>query len=170
MNMNNKEKNSYVREHILKTLIDLMKNEEFESITIYRLVAEAGVGRSSFYRNYDSKEDVLQQEAKRLKSELNLICKSDDPNNIRLKLLRTLDFFQQNSDFYCTLYQTGFKQIIEDSIIDMNEQMIDLPNLTAYTISGFSYLIYGWMIEWIKRGMQESSNELIEMFDKNQNK
>ena len=30
--------------------------------------------------------------------------------------------------------------------------------------SFWAYGIYGWMIEWIRRGMQESGNELLTLF------
>lgn len=47
-NMNNQEKNTYVRQHILSALLELMKTQEFASISIQALVDAAGVGRASF--------------------------------------------------------------------------------------------------------------------------
>ena len=57
---------SYVRSQILKTLLEMMLVDNFDSITISRLTAKAEVGRASFYRKYQTKEDVLRQEAERL--------------------------------------------------------------------------------------------------------
>lgn len=94
------EVNSYVHSQILKTLLEMMRVDNFDSITISRLTAKAEVGRASFYRNYQTKEDVLRQEAERLNNELNNIRRNDDPNDYRLKLLRTLDF-------YMTIYNAG---------------------------------------------------------------
>ena len=68
-NMNNQEKNTYVRQHILSALLELMHTQDFASISIQALVDAAGVGRASFYRNFASKEDVLQQESVRLTNE-----------------------------------------------------------------------------------------------------
>lgn len=65
ISMNNQEKNTYVRNQILTTLLEMMKTESFNSITISDLVAKAEVGRASFYRNYRTKEDVLREEAER---------------------------------------------------------------------------------------------------------
>lgn len=64
--MNNQEKNSYVRSQILKALLEMMRVDNFDSITISCLTTKAEVGRASFYRNYQTKEDVLRQEAERL--------------------------------------------------------------------------------------------------------
>lgn len=152
---------SYVRSQILKTLLEMMRVDNFDSITISRLTAKAEVGRASFYRNYQTKEDVLRQEAERLNNELNDIRRNDDPNDYRLKLLRTLDF-------YMTIYNAGLTQIIQDSIINQKSFSDEMPAPIAYVISAFSYLIYGWIIEWLRRDMKESSAELIAMFENSQ--
>ena len=75
--------NSYVRRQILKALLEMMRVDNFDSITISRLTAKAEVGRASFYRNYQTKEDVLRQEAERLNNELNDIRRNDDPTDYR---------------------------------------------------------------------------------------
>lgn len=168
MNMNNQEKNTYVRKQLLATLLEMMKTQEFDSITISKLVQKAGVGRASFYRNFATKEDILLQEAECLKKECELTQKEDDPNNMTIKLIRILDFYKEHTDFYITLYQSGLSHIIQNYIIDEKSISSDLPNATAYTISAFSYLIYGWIIEWIKRGMQESGTELARMIEESQ--
>ena len=58
-NMNNAEKNSYVKEHITSTLIGMMKKQNLTDISVRDLCSEAGVGRASFYRNYATKDAVL---------------------------------------------------------------------------------------------------------------
>ena len=146
--MNNQEKNSYVRSQILKALLEMMRVDNFDSITISCLTTKAEVGRASFYRNYQTKEDVLRQEAE----------------------LRTLDFYKANSDFYMTVYNAGQTQIIQDSIIDKKPLSDEMPAPIAYVMSAFSYLIYGWIIEWLRRGMKETSAELIAMFENSPNK
>lgn len=167
--MNNQEKNSYVRKQILITLLDMMKTEDFNSIVISRLVQKAEIGRASFYRNYTSKEDVLWQESARLKTEFEASYAEDDPSDIRRRLIRTLDFFKKHSEFYLTIYGAGLAQIIQDFIVDKNAITPDAPSVMAYALSAFSYLIYGWVIEWTRRGMAESVDEILAMFEKQNN-
>ena len=40
----------------------------------------------------------------------------------------------------------------------------DMPNAIAYLQSSLAYMVYGWVIEWVKRGMMESGTELAMMF------
>ena len=54
--------------------------------------------------------------------------------------------------------------MIQDSIVDESLISDNQPAPLAYTASAFSYLIYGWIIEWIRRGMKETSDEFIAMF------
>ena len=51
--------NQTVKEAIAIALVQLMKRKNFEDISVSEIVKIAGVGRSSFYRNFESKKDVL---------------------------------------------------------------------------------------------------------------
>lgn len=54
-----REENLRVKENIINTLFRFMQKKSLSDITVTELVKGAGVARASFYRNYDSKEDVL---------------------------------------------------------------------------------------------------------------
>ena len=58
--MSNEGRNSYVIEHITDALLKLMKDKPIEDISIRELCEVAGIGRASFYRNFNSKEDILR--------------------------------------------------------------------------------------------------------------
>ena len=51
-----------------------------------------------------------------------------------------------------------------DMIVATADILPQTPNLDAYLKSFWAYGVYGWIIEWIKRGMQESSQELLQLF------
>ncbi|WP_239773004.1 helix-turn-helix domain-containing protein [Mammaliicoccus sp. I-M36] len=46
---------------ILEALLELMHVKEFKKITIKEITQKADVNRSTFYRNFDTREDVLNQ-------------------------------------------------------------------------------------------------------------
>ena len=163
MNRNNQEKNQYVRSQILKTLLEMMKEQPFDSIVISTLVKRAEVGRASFYRNYTDLPDVLKQESDRLTSIWSKQYDSqphEAPNEI---LITLLDFYKEHSDFFLALYDAGLHQIVMDTIVNRASITPETPNAIAYLQSSVAYMIYGWVHEWIKRGMQESGTELAAM-------
>ena len=48
-----------VTEKITKALFDLMKEQEYNDITITDIVNKAGVSRVTYYRHYNSKDEVI---------------------------------------------------------------------------------------------------------------
>lgn len=54
-----KAENLRVKQSITNALFALMREKSLSDVQITELVGRAGVARASFYRNYDSKEDVL---------------------------------------------------------------------------------------------------------------
>lgn len=142
----------------------MLESKNINDISISELTSTAEIGRVSFYRNYRSKEDVLQQEADRLLAEwgnLFVSLPSDEYNSFFLSLF---DFFQNNKDFFTALYQADLSYIIMNTIVATAEISPQTSNLQAYLKSFWAYGVYGWIIEWLKRGMQESSQELLSLF------
>ena len=172
--MNNQEKNTYVRQHILSALLELMKTQEFSAISIQAVVNTAGVGRASFYRNFESKEDVLKQESFRLtslwKAQFDQEHPSGTPGQDNLWLISLLDFYKEHSEFYLALYQAGLSDIVLETILSYFDRSPEIPNGLAYLNSAIGYMLYGWVHEWMRRGMQESGTELARMFAATQNK
>ena len=166
--MNNHEKNSYVRKQILDTLLKMMNEQEFDTIAISALTDKAGVGRASFYRNFTSKEDVLHQEADRLNNKWAKEWKELEPAQPNDFFISLLNFYKDHSDFYLLLYKAGLTDIILNTILKSAEITPELPNAVAYLKSAMAYMIYGWVIEWIHRGMQESGTELAKMIEESQ--
>lgn len=166
MNMNNEQKNTYVKNQIVNTLLRMLKTQSLDSISVSDLVKEAGVGRVSFYRNYESKNDVLIQEENRLfqiwKNKLDTGSDEEKADFGR----SLLNFYRENSDFYLTIYNAGFHEIIMTKIIETVEISESEPNSVAYLKSSIAYMIYGYVSEWMKRGMIESGDELADSLDK----
>ena len=166
--MNNQEKNSYVRKQLLRALLDMMEDHDLHAIPVSDLTRRAEVGRASFYRNYANKEDVLRQEAWRLARVWKQEFDGQEhtaPNEILISLL---DFYKDHSDFYLALYRAGLSEIVLETILQQTEINAEQPNAVAYVKSAVAYLIYGWVIEWFRRGMPESGTELARMMEQAQ--
>lgn len=168
MKMNNQDRNNFVKREITSTLIKMMSEVPFDKITISDLVAKAQVGRASFYRNFIDKQDVLQQESNRLMVEWGGKFRFDETDKSSSTLISFLDFLKKHQRFYITLFSTGHDDIIQKAILQQFSISEDSPNVIAYIASSFGYMTYGWVYEWIKRGMQESGTELARMFEEAQ--
>ena len=56
----NESRNAYVVEHLTSSMLALLKEKPIAEISISELCDMAGVGRTSFYRNYQTKEDIVK--------------------------------------------------------------------------------------------------------------
>ena len=164
MSMNNEQKNTYVKKQITAALLALLKEKPLSEISISELTSRAEIGRVSFYRNYGSKEDILKEESDRLIGEWGRLYESNPESAPETLFPSLFDFYRDHKDFYTTLYQAGMSSIMMETIVGTIRITPEMQNLEAYMKSFWAYGIYGWMLEWIKRGMQESGKELLMLF------
>lgn len=66
----NKEANQLTKESIETALLFLLEKKELKQISVSELVQKAGVSRNAFYRNYKSKEEILEAYYERTSSNL----------------------------------------------------------------------------------------------------
>ena len=164
MNMNNEQKNTYVKKQILAALLDLLKEKPLSDISVSELTNKAKIGRVSFYRNYQNKEDILKEESDRLIKEWGRLYESNPDSTPESLFPSLFDFYRDHREFYTILYNAGMSSIMMETIIGTIQILPEMPNLEAYMKSFWAYGIYGWMLEWIKRGMYESGDELKSLF------
>ena len=162
--MNNEQKNTYVKKQITAALLALLKEKPLSEISISELTSRAGIGRVSFYRNYESKEDILKEESERLTREWGRLYESNPESAPETLFPSLFDFYRDHKDFYTTLYHAGMSSIMMETIVSTIRITPEMQNLEAYMKAFWAYGIYGWMLEWIKRGMQESGKELLVLF------
>jgi len=61
LNSYNAERNTCVKTHITKAMLELLKDKEIKKITVDEIADRSGTGRMSFYRNFADKEDIIAQ-------------------------------------------------------------------------------------------------------------
>ena len=57
---NQRKLNAEIISCIVISMLDLLKVKDFDKISIIEIIEHAGVSRNSFYRNFKSKEKLLQ--------------------------------------------------------------------------------------------------------------
>ena len=163
MNSYNEKKNTYVRKQMLNTLLEMLKTQKIDDIVISDFIEKAGVARVSFYRNYSSLKDILVQEERKLLNDWHCDYDRRNTNGILDFTKEILNYYDDYSEFYLLLYNAGLDDIIMDSLVSGTDIKEEDSNIMAYLKSSIAYMIYGWVHEWMKRGMQESGTELSEM-------
>ena len=120
------------------------------------------VGRASVYRNFANKEDVLKQHLIKILKESETRFKiegresSDWVENL-------FSHYKYYSDIYDLLYRSDLSYLILDNIKIVCGPKAEQDNLQAYCNSWLAYGLFGWINEWIGRGMKESPKEMAKL-------
>ena len=153
--------NLFVRECITKALFMLMKNKDYKDITVSAIVKTAGVSRNSFYRNYQSIEDILRQylieQTSRWWAEY---LAHLHPNVIE----ETFQHFLNMREEILLLYKAGLSHLLMEHIALCGKQSLTGEISNAYQTAFMSGGLWGLTNEWILRGMKETPQQMQAFF------
>lgn len=157
--------NMLVKDYISDALFKLMEKEPYANINITKLVKEAGVCRKSFYRNYNSMEEILIKKIESITDEF--IIKSDlanYKNNFKIKMVKVLNHMKEQDKIVKLYLKNNLLYIIENNFIDTILKFNnDLPNEDAHFLAGGYWYLYYY---WLKNGYKETPEELAFNIDK----
>lgn len=164
MRKGNLERNTYVREQIIQATIGLLNVKEMKQISISDITDKAQVSRVSFYRNFESKEEIIKTHiGKMLLDWNNNSPEVKDKKNDDEKLASLFGMLKENDTFILLLSKRGLLDLLRDVLKELYGPKPEYPNLGAYFAAFIFYGIYGWIEEWVTRGMPESAEEMAEL-------
>ncbi len=159
LRMSNEESNKITKECLQTALIYLMNEKPFDKITITELVARSGVSRSAFYRNYSSKDDIIEE-----------IC-----DDILAVISKAIHDIQNKDDVYQLFYQI-FEEIKENEQKMMLFLKADYPDKylmnhalslervlpsqsieAHYNLIAIQSALVTMLVNWLQDGMKEDT-------------
>lgn len=152
-----KKSSRYVRRNILTALYQLMLEKPFSEIRIQDIAQRAGVPRVSYYRNYKSKEDILDSYMLYETSRFHELHSGEEEEEYLTHLLAHLKTFK---DKFELLYKNNLSYLISEHIYQWCGPLKETEDSEAYLLSAKSYAVFGFIDEWIKRGMNGEPNEV----------
>ena len=162
--MSNEGRNAYVTEHITAAMLSLLEEKPLADISIRELCDRAGVGRTSFYRNFQEKEDILKEYIGKLFQEWSGALAADPPLDELIHAM--FSHFEAHRVFYVLLQERGLVRLLKDVILTVCGFCPDQEAVSAYASAFAAYSLYGWVEVWFLRGMKESAEELAELFSR----
>ena len=160
------ESNRLAKECIVTALVELMKVREYDSITITDITKKAGVSRMAYYRNYTSKEDILNKYMEEvgisIHEQVAKIHSKEDVFDYYTALFAKLSEYR---DLGITIYEAHLGELILDNITK-NMALTFSDGEGAASKYRHLYLagaFYNVFIEWLKSGRQESCEEMAQI-------
>ena len=167
--MNNKRELS-VAQYITNSLFELMKVKPYNDISITEITDKAKVNRVSFYRNFTSKEDIIDKWIK--STTQNFLSKSD----INYQKDSTLDYFTKlftHLEKYKTeamlIYKANLFNLLKDefdnNIINLHKK--EYSNYKSYFLAGGIFNVYYfWLINGCKETPHQVAEKLVDLMSK----
>ncbi len=156
----NQSRNAYVTEHLTDALLALLAEKPVNEISISELCDAAGVGRTSFYRNYEAKEDILKAHVKHLFHDWTKECEQTPELPLGRLIYLVFSHFEANYEFYGLLNQRGLTYLLKDILLDQCGFNPEQEVAAAYSSAYVAFFLYGWIEVWFRRGMKETAAEL----------
>ena len=163
-----KEANMRVKDNITKSLFDLMHKKSFSNISITELIQTAGVARVSFYRNYDSKEDVLVKLIDDVLEEYRSEIDWSGPDyHTEQNICRSFACFKKYGEFVLDLCEFGYGSILLEKLNRFHEEIAgNMPNssMDKYYLYMFIGALFNTSIVWLQNGAKEDESEITATF------
>lgn len=154
-----------VKEAIAIALVDLMGTRPLDQISVKDIVLRAGVGRSSFYRNFGRREDILLLCIDHM---LQLPPKAApySNENVRDSLIIHFQIVKRNRDFFTLLRRQNLLHLLyQQTCLDVKRSIKDYGLYrNPYQAAFFSGAGASVLIQWIENGFRESESEMADMF------
>lgn len=162
--------NETVREAITIALIRLMTQKPLAEIPITEIVKSAGVSRNSFYRNFDSREQVLCAHINSLYrsffAEQEVPLHLQDRNALHSFYLLRFQFVKKHRDFFSglcrsNLLEYAFEHLDRDLLLRISGLE---PSANEYALAVSCSACAGMIRAWIINDFRESEEELASVF------
>ena len=173
MNKRVSQANVYVKNEMYEALLKLLEEKSFSAISVSDITTGANVSRMSFYRNYDTIEDILIEHLDSVVEQYKKEDTDEEINEVekvyygKKYMLHTFQFFYRNHEFIDTLIACGMGDLFLARITEyLIQKWVDKESNTrkdTLKISAYAGSIYNMYREWKKGGFQEKPEEIADI-------
>ncbi len=152
--------NQFTKQCIMEALLQLMHTQDYNEISITDITRRAGVSRMSYYRNYNSKDEILMDYMYQILREyVQELESSGIQSGFQTygHILHSLKYLQKYKDYVLCLQKANRSEILLHgldmymlAVTDTREKTF-LEKSRLYYYSGALYNIF---THWIQDGME----------------
>ncbi|MBF1722898.1 TetR/AcrR family transcriptional regulator [Streptococcus sp.] len=162
----NQESNQITRESLEISIMQLLEKKELKKITISELVERAGVSRAAFYRNYSSKEQILEEI---FKNTVQGITDKLEEFNFKTEMYQIWLFLfkevKKEARVISLAIDYNFEKLLTQAVFDFLEKRNRNAKKTtnSYMNSFWSSAVVSVLSKWIKDGMKVPAEKIASL-------
>lgn len=153
----------FLKECLADALIKLLHQKPLEKITIPEIAENVVVGRTTYFRNFTTKNEMLTFKLvslwNRWSEEHGVIERK------RFTLDNAFDFFSFNysiKNLSELIYRRNLQSAVYDAFYEVMMPQYETNAFECYESRFYSYALFGLLDEWIKRGFYESVEQMAD--------
>lgn len=159
-------KKNDAKTNIVNALIELMDEQDYDSITITDIVNRANVSRVTYYRYFKEKEDVVKCFFEITKNKFFStiqIAKDGLPEDNEVTILSLFLFFKANMKANKCIQKAGLEKELLDFLSTefLDNLPVKLDEYLAYFVSG---ALFNVLIHWLDKDCKDSIEEVSRPF------
>lgn len=165
LTISNQESNRLTREALEISLMQLLEKKELAKITISELVHRAGVSRAAFYRNYSSKEQMLEEIFGKT---VQKIMDKLGQFNLRTELYQVWIILFKEAKKEARLISLAVEYNLEKYLTQavfnfLEKRQQSKREASSYIHSFWSSALVSVLSKWIKDGMQVPAEKIASL-------
>ncbi|MGN0426807.1 MAG: TetR/AcrR family transcriptional regulator [Agathobacter sp.] len=161
----NQKTTDFLKECMADALLQSMKDKTFSKITVNEIANIAGVNRSTWFRNFTSKNEAVT--FKLVKLWYRWADEHDMKERCRYVLGNAETFFDFNysiREILFEIYRANLQPCVYDAFYQVMMPQYGATPAECYEARFYSYGLFGLLDEWIKRGFYETPAQLTSLF------
>ena len=155
----------FLKECLADALIKLMREKDFDKISVKEIADTAGVGRATWFRNFSCKGDALT--FKLVRSWNRWADEHELAVRDRFTMKNAADFFRFNFEMRSVIdviYAVDMRSAVYDAFYQVMMPQCGTSAKECYQRRFYSYGLFGLLDEWVKRGFNETPDEMVKIF------
>ncbi len=155
-------------QYITEALFRLMDREDYREITISQITAEARLARRTFYINFSSKDDILDQHYASLIREYDRDMPEAAKDDLGNQAVYFFTFWKKHREYAVLLEKNRMlNMLIERFHLYLDDTPLPAGISPAEQAYGSSFLAGGLFMmlrTWLQNGFRESPGQLADIF------
>lgn len=163
------EKENLTEQYIFGAFLQLLDKKHYDDISVCEICTKAGVSRMSFYRNFESKEDLTFKGIDRIVKNMTTSIENLNDKNLFNVTKEIFTVAKNYKNAMLSIQDSQISKILKDTIVtELQEKSpIDYMNKTSKYIPIFFFSsIISVLLEWLNNDTEETADEMATLLTK----
>lgn len=155
-----------IRQYLVEALLILMETKDYDHISIGEIAEKAGVNRSSYYRHFSGKEDILRFYLMTIMREYQETYRKGSDRTFHAYTRQIFDTFYAHCHDLLLIHRNGLSYLLLDVLnrcFRLKEPGRKIPAKEEFMISYHIGGIYNNLCLWMDHGMKETPAQMTDI-------